>query len=229
MKNRLPIALSATALVVSLLGATGIGQAASNAVVSSFASNAGKLGGYAPSKTAKKNTVVVRGSNGKIDKASLPLTRGPAGPTGPTGPKGDTGATGAAGAKGDTGASFTLATTLPSGQTETGGWAVGGGTSDYLSDSINFRIPLAAPITGANAHYLAVGAPTTAACPGPGQAASGQLCIYGFENGGTKTFSSVYNNEGGSNAGAGKNGFFIYFSGTSNLAYESGTWAVTAP
>jgi Collagen triple helix repeat (20 copies) len=134
MQKRLPIVLSAIALVVALLGVTGIGQAASSAVRATFAANAGKLGGYPPSKKSKKNTVVVRGSNGKIDKASLPLTRGPAGPrgatgpagpagsAGPVGPVGPVGPAGSQGPKGDTGSpppveALTTVTTF------TNGWA----------------------------------------------------------------------------------------------------------
>ncbi len=118
MQKRLPIALSAAALVVSLLGATGIGQAASNAVRVAFAANAGKLAGYGPSKRAKKNTVVVRGANGKIDKASLPLTTGPRGRTGSAGPGGPTGPTGAAGAAGATGATGAAGATGPRGPSD---------------------------------------------------------------------------------------------------------------
>jgi hypothetical protein len=112
MRQRIPFALSVTALVVAVLGTTSLGQAASNAVRATFAQNAGKLRGFAPSKKAKKNTVVVRGANGKIDRASLPLTRGPRGrvgpagapgAVGPAGPIGATGAAGAPGAKGDKG------------------------------------------------------------------------------------------------------------------------------
>jgi hypothetical protein len=85
MKTRVPTILSVTALVVALLGATG----AANAVVVSFAANAGKLSGFRASKTAKKNTVVVRGKNGKIDARSIPEQA-----RGPQGPKGDPGAIG---------------------------------------------------------------------------------------------------------------------------------------
>jgi hypothetical protein len=97
MTQRLPIVLSVTALVVALLGATPYGEAAGKAAAR-FAKNAGKVGGFAPSKTSKKNTVVVRGANGKIDVASLPVSRvalgqvaaqgaqGPQGPQGPAGP-----------------------------------------------------------------------------------------------------------------------------------------------
>ena len=95
MKNRLPLAVAATALLVALLGSTGIAQAAT----ASFALNAGKLLGFKPSKTSKKNTVVVRGANGKIDARSIPAqARGARGIAGPSGPVGPVGATGPAGA-----------------------------------------------------------------------------------------------------------------------------------
>src|SRR3954463_13210835 len=91
MKTRLPTALSVTALVVALMGTTGI----ANAVVVSFAANAGKLSGFKASRAAKKNTVVVRGKNGKIDARSIPRqARGPQGTQGVQGPKGDPGAIG---------------------------------------------------------------------------------------------------------------------------------------
>jgi hypothetical protein len=103
MKNRLSIAASVSALVVALLAATGTAEA-----VISFASNAGKLRGFAPSKTSKKNTVVVRGANGKIDARSIPAqaqgARGATGPAGPAGPQGAQGAQGAQGPQGETGA-----------------------------------------------------------------------------------------------------------------------------
>jgi hypothetical protein len=115
MRERLPFVLSASALVVALLAMTPLGEAASSQLRATFAQNASKLRGFAPSKAARRNTVVVRGANGKIGRASLPLTRGPrglrgpagaagaagaAGPTGPTGATGSTGATGPAGVVG---------------------------------------------------------------------------------------------------------------------------------
>jgi hypothetical protein len=103
MRQRLPIVLSATALVVALLAMTPLGEAASSQLRATFAANAGKLRGFAPSKAAKKNTVVVRGANGKIGRASLPLIRGPRGPAGAAGAAGAQGAQGATGATGATG------------------------------------------------------------------------------------------------------------------------------
>lgn len=118
--------------------------------------------------------------------------------------------------------------TLASGKTLTGSWGVGGGTSDWMGDSVQFRLPLAAPPTGSD--YIPNAAAYTSSCPGPGRAAPGHLCVYRDEGSGTSTFSAIYNDEGGtSNAGAGETGFLIYFSGGSTLAYVSGDWAVTAP
>jgi hypothetical protein len=109
MRQRLPIVLSATALVVALMAMTPLGEAASSQIRATFAANAGKLRGFAPSKAAKKNTVVVRGANGKIGRASLPtLPRGPRGlqgPAGPAGPGGPAGAAGVTGPQGPTGPS----------------------------------------------------------------------------------------------------------------------------
>jgi hypothetical protein len=97
MKNRLPIALSVAALVIAMLGATG----AANAVTVAFAQNAAKLAGFKASKTKKRNTVVVRGRNGLIDRASIPpQARGARGPTGATGPQGLQGPQGPQGPQG---------------------------------------------------------------------------------------------------------------------------------
>jgi hypothetical protein len=84
---------------------TPLGEAASSQLRATFAQNARKLRGFAPSKAAKKNTVVVRGANGKIGAASLPLKRGPRGPAGPAGAGGATGPAGATGPQGPAGPS----------------------------------------------------------------------------------------------------------------------------
>ena len=54
MKDRLPIVIATTALVVSVLGVTPVGDAAGNAVRRAlFAVNAGKVNGIRASKTPK--------------------------------------------------------------------------------------------------------------------------------------------------------------------------------
>lgn len=84
--QRLPVALSAAALVVALLGATPLGKAAENTVKKGVtALGAGKAG-----------HAVARGPRGR---------RGPKGPRGPRGFQGAPGDTGAKGDKGDAGPS----------------------------------------------------------------------------------------------------------------------------
>jgi hypothetical protein len=101
MKKRLPLILSMTALVVTVLGTTPLGHAARSAVspvvplakTANWAKNAGKLNGHSSSRVPRVGQIPVVGANGK-----LPAMLGAVGPAGPAGPKGD------AGAKGDPGA-----------------------------------------------------------------------------------------------------------------------------
>src|SRR5215204_6592012 len=90
MKNRLPVVLSATALVVAVLGVTPVGQATSNSIQTG------------------KNKIPTANKAGKLDKSWGAVgARGPQGPPGANGApgaKGDAGAPGAPGAPGATGA-----------------------------------------------------------------------------------------------------------------------------
>jgi hypothetical protein len=103
MKKRLPLILSMTALVVSVLGTTPLGHAARSAVSSvvplaktaNFAKNAGKLNGHTSSRVPRVGQIPVVGTNGKLP-ATLGAV-GPTGPAGPGGPKGDPGPAGVAG------------------------------------------------------------------------------------------------------------------------------------
>ena len=108
MHQRLSVVLSATALVVALLGVTPLGDAARSAVeaVPPFAKRAGtaenakRLGGRKPAAYARV------GAGGKLSAALLPAAvRGAAGPKGDPGPKGDKGDKGEKGDKGDRGPS----------------------------------------------------------------------------------------------------------------------------
>lgn len=97
MKQRLPLLLSATALLVALLGATPLGHAAESAMEqvvprakkADFAANAGKLNGHKSSINPKRGQIPVVGANGKL-AASI----GAVGPQGPAGPQGGPGTSG---------------------------------------------------------------------------------------------------------------------------------------
>jgi hypothetical protein len=112
MQHRLPLVLSAAALVVALLGATPVGNAAERAIRAippfakraEFATRAGtadnakKLGGRKASEYALAS---------KVTRSQVAGAAGPAGPKGdpgPPGPKGDKGSKGDPGPKGDAGA-----------------------------------------------------------------------------------------------------------------------------
>jgi Collagen triple helix repeat (20 copies) len=109
MRQRIPIVVSVTALVVAILGSTSLGEAASNAVRATFANNADKVDGIHASRKPTAGRLLPLGKNKKFPASVLPLTRGPRGPagpagaTGPAGPAGATGPAGAQGAKGDKG------------------------------------------------------------------------------------------------------------------------------
>jgi hypothetical protein len=90
MRERLPLVLSATALVVALLGVTPLGEAAGNAVrVALFAKNAGKVNGIKASRRPKPGQLVPLGPSGQFPESVAP--RGPQGPRGETGPQGPAG------------------------------------------------------------------------------------------------------------------------------------------
>jgi hypothetical protein len=156
---------------------------------------------------------------------------------GPAGPKGDAGAPGAPGAPGTNGRDFSASTTLAPGATETGQWAAygyGSAAGVYIGSAQSFRLPLASTPAANSAHYVASPAGYSAACPGPGQAASGQLCVYQVSvsnaTPGTGGFPPIYGDEGTSSSSgrAARDGFQLYFSTTAaGGANAHGTYAVT--
>jgi hypothetical protein len=91
MRGRLPLVLSAAALVTALLGSTSVGRAAGNVIdqivphakLADFATNAGKLNKHKASTTPKAGQIPVLNSSGK-----LPASIGAVGPQGPQGPPG---------------------------------------------------------------------------------------------------------------------------------------------
>jgi hypothetical protein len=109
MKQRLPLILSATALVIAVLGATPLGEAARNAIPpfarkAGFATNAGAVNGIKASRFARAGYLVALRPNGKFPISVGQVgPQGPAGPAGPAGSAGPAGPTGAAGAAGVSG------------------------------------------------------------------------------------------------------------------------------
>jgi hypothetical protein len=106
--------------VVGVLGWTGLGEAAGNALQVAFARNAGAVDGISASRTRKAGNLLPLGRNGKFPLGAIPTgtvvvpegppgkkgdpgPQGPQGPAGPPGPKGDQGAPGINGTVGPTG------------------------------------------------------------------------------------------------------------------------------
>ena len=102
MKNRLPIILSATALVIAALGSTPVGHAALDAVP--FARNADRVDGINASKTPKAGYLLPLGKNKVFPASVLPKglqgSQGPQGPAGPAGARGEQGPPGPQGTSG---------------------------------------------------------------------------------------------------------------------------------
>jgi hypothetical protein len=110
MRQRAPLVISMTALVVAVFGATPIGHAAGEKLAAAvppfaktasyarFAGNATKLNGRRSTLKGAPGTIPVVGHDGK-----LPASIGAVGPQGPAGPAGAKGSKGEKGDKGDKG------------------------------------------------------------------------------------------------------------------------------
>jgi hypothetical protein len=96
MNRKLPIILSAAALVGAALGSTPLGHAAGGLVKTAvFAKNAGKVNGIKASRTPRAGQLVALGVDAKLPRSVVPAgiagapgRQGPAGPKGPQGPAG---------------------------------------------------------------------------------------------------------------------------------------------
>ena len=117
--------------------------------------------------------------------------------------------------------------TLPSGSTETGIWATGGGDSASGIEATGFRFnpPLPAAL---NEQHTIFTTSTTTHCSGLGQADPGYLCVYVSSSAlHNVTFSSIGNGAG--RAGASPSGAALLFTITAAGSDAQGFWSVTAP
>lgn len=152
---------------------------------------------------------------------------------GPAGQKGAPGANGVNGVNGSSGADLTSHTPLPSGQSESGWFAVGSGssTSGEVGTGISFSQPLAAGLTENHAVFNGEEA-TSTHCPGVGRADPGFLCLYAGEIS-NLTFQHTLNfptpKGGFENDATGPFGFALYFAVTKSFGFADGSWTVTAP
>ena len=122
--KRLPLVLSATALVVAVFGSTPVGHAVGSAIpafaksagYAKQAGNASALNGIKASKQPRPGLLVPLGADGRF-----PATVGTAGPKGD---KGDSGPRGTTGLKGDTGPRGPSGPAGSAGPSGVSGWEV---------------------------------------------------------------------------------------------------------
>ncbi len=81
---------------------------------------------------------------------------------------------------------------------------------------MNFRVPLGASLPNGSATFIPAGGATTANCPGVGQAARGQLCVY-ERFGSNDTFGAIFDPATGSGPSANADGFVIYVNAAAGL------------
>ena len=197
---------------------------------------------YLITSTKQINPKVLKKLTGKAGKTGANGATGPAGSTGPAGPQGKEGSpgkeglTGKEGKEGEQGEPGPLLTTLPSGKTLKGAYAIeytATAINQDGTDSISFAFPLSADPSAEAANFIPEGGSPTAACPGTSanpEAAAGQICIY--ESYGSNvhfrciaTSAGEYSCDKASQYGA---TVFIESSGAGRTT-SVGTWAVTAP
>lgn len=167
--------------------------------------------------------------------AKLRAQGGTPGPAGPRGLDGDTGAPGDRGARGPMSA---VPATLAPGQTETGVWSAstvahGAPHVGYLITA-SFPIPLPAALAEGSVGYVSAGLKDSTACPGPGQAAPGFLCLYEqfSENLDPPSLAAIFDPEraAGPAQTVGSSGFaLLETSHAEGPSAAEGTYAVTAP
>jgi hypothetical protein len=118
--------------------------------------------------------------------------------------------------------------TLPANRSVTGAFYVMGpatAAGQFIGDDISFGYRTSAAIPFANRHFIKVGDPAVAACPGnvdDPQAAPGHICAY---EGGTQNVGAF---RGFDQFRATGTGVFIQ-SAAAGHTYSYGTWAMTAP
>ncbi len=171
---------------------------------------------------ANKKTGALRLAN-KCSKREKKVSWNVRGPRGVAGAVGATGSTGAKGSTGATGPQGPFPGVLPRGITVRGNWAGGASAAGTAYESISFGFTFASAPTF---HYVPGPVSVPAGCSGGTifnpTAQPGNLCLYsnGFA---ANTLGAVVT--GTTAWGA----LFTVSSSSSNLFFDSGTWAATSP
>jgi hypothetical protein len=159
--------------------------------------------------------------------------RGPSGAPGAKGAAGVAGGTGSQGPRGPEGsAGLSALSTLPSGATESGGYAASGNVNKVgatLLAGVSFAMALRETIPASNIVYTTATEPVTH-CSGVRQADPGFLCIYSFSRLLVSEPPEVFAGEDAASTSSGLLGFKMLWKSTSaGFAFDDGSYAVTAP
>jgi hypothetical protein len=122
---------------------------------------------------------------------------------------------------------LTADSVLGSGQTEAGDYIAAAGNGEAGTVLVQFWPHLPESLPEGHIKVLAEGAPGTAECPGPGQAAGGYICVYQSFNEGM-SFESFISTMPGSIYAGPVSGVMTWRSNQFNGLLR-GTWAYTAP
>lgn len=133
--------------------------------------------------------------------------------------------TGAPGAQGPKGEPGSFPKILQSGESESGTFAAASNDAGGYW-GITFTPPLAVALDDSHLHYLTLSDPRTATCPGPGQAAAGNLCVYASVTGQPFFgFQNPITNE----TGSATFGVVMQWYVETSTSGTKGNWTVTAP
>lgn len=239
--SRLPIVLSSTALVVSVLGATSLGSAATGALKSGVNRATGAVQSTTATPAAQRPVRGPRGPRGlrgRRGPVGPPGAIGPAGPQGQTGPAGDQGPDGPVGPQGLQGPQGIQGLPgpfpdgdLPSGKTLRGTFHMGDFSDpsgpNLATSEISFGFRFAsAPVP----HFIQEGTTPPPECPGTDvapEALPGHLCVYETQavQVGTRGVNGPDGDESTYRFGA----RLFARSSAPGLFWSMGTWAATSP
>jgi hypothetical protein len=236
--NRLPVVLAATALAVSVLGATSLGTGAAIALKSGVQKATDSAFSANTRPAARRPVRGPRGPRG---------FRGPRGPIGPAGPQGATGAAGPQGSEGPIGPQGPIGQPgpagpqgppgpfpdgdLPTGKTLRGTFSMGGTSPetgpDFAFSEISFGFRFAsAPVP----HFIEFESAPPPECPGTSrdpQALPGHLCV--FESFVSRTNVRGINGPDGDDTTYRFGARLFAYGSAPGVFISQGTWAATSP
>jgi hypothetical protein len=242
--NRLAIVLSSTALVVSVLGVTSLGEAATGALRSGVSKATGAVRSTAARPAAQRPIRGPRGPRGRRGPRGFTGAQGPAGPAGPQGPsgaegpqgpQGDEGLQGPQGPQGEEGPQGPPGPfpegDLPSGKTLRGTFHMGdlsdASGANLATSEISFGFRFASAPTP---HFIEEGDIPPPECQGTDlapEALSGHLCVY--ETQAVQVGVRGVNGPGGDDTTYRFGARLFARSSAPGLFWSMGTWAATSP